>query len=210
MLPQLWPQPQGRPKPQEPQFHASLPVLLGRELSRGGGRALPVLPCRGLAGPGELRRGSPCCPKFGECSEPGVWLFRDRVHSQKMQSPSVRLAGGSDPGLPLGPSPAAALPPFPAPAQRSFLCQGWGDNNGASHNSLHVALPPRPFLNRQHLSGERKAQEQPRKQLKAHKGVARTLCASPLLGPAVKMLYSVNTCGFVNRSCVNNMHISAG
>lgn len=144
VLPQLWPQPQGRPKPQEPQFHASLPVLLGQELSRGGGRALPVLPCRGLAGPGELRRGSPCCPKFGECSEPGVWLFRDRVHSQKMQSPSVRLAGGSDPGLPLGPSPAAASPPFPAPAQRSFLCQGWGDNNGASHNSLHVALPPRP------------------------------------------------------------------
>lgn len=143
MLPQLCPQPQGHPKPQEPQFHGSLPVLLGRELSRGGGRALPVLPCRGLAGPSELRRGSPCCPKFGECSEPGVWPFLDRVHSQKMQSPSVRLTGGSDPGLPLGPSPAAASPPFPAPAQRGFLCQGWGDN-GASHNSLHVALPPRP------------------------------------------------------------------
>lgn len=121
--PQLWPQPGDHPKPQAPRACCSLPALLGRQLRVGRGRALPVLLCRGLPGPADLRRGFLCCPKFGDCSELGVWPFLDRVLHRERQSPSVRLVGGSDPGLPLGPSPAVASPPFPAPVTSDFLCQ---------------------------------------------------------------------------------------
>lgn len=127
----------GSPQP------SGYPVLIARYLrcvagSSGWEEAEPSRSGRaeGWPDPQTSDVASSAAQSLGIAREPGV--FPAGVLRQERQSPT-----GSDPGLPLGSSPAVTSPPFPAPVRSDFLRRRSGAD-GAMPNSHLAYLPSRP------------------------------------------------------------------